>query len=276
MVSRRSRRRSSPRGISLAAAAGVGLFVLAFSGVGVGGYYYWTAQRPPIIDKLTGCPVEGARSLTVILVDASDELTDLTRREIRTLVLDVAEATPAYGLLDLRYLDPSGGGAISLFARCSPPSGAGMSDVSANPALAKKRWTESFIGPAQEAIIKSLAPATSKTSPIMGAIQQIDVERFSGEKVAGVSKRLVIVSDLIENTQYYSQYSGDLSFKRYLNSPASRRFATDLAGAEVTVKYIVRNTPRKIDSGAHIAFWNEWFRSNNGRLKEAAKLQGVD
>jgi hypothetical protein len=43
----------------------------------------------------------------------------------------------------------------------------------------------------------------------------------------------------------------------------------------VTIYYIQRQSARPINSAAHIQFWAEWIRDNNGRLKAASKLQGV-
>ena len=49
----------------------------------------------------------------------------------------------------------------------------------------------------------------------------------------------------------------------------------DLRGAAVEIYYIQRATTRPINSVDHIRFWAEWIRDNNGRFKQASKLQGV-
>jgi hypothetical protein len=43
----------------------------------------------------------------------------------------------------------------------------------------------------------------------------------------------------------------------------------------VQIYYIQRLTGRPINSVDHIRFWAEWIRDNNGRFKQASKLQGV-
>ena len=50
---------------------------------------------------------------------------------------------------------------------------------------------------------------------------------------------------------------------------------TDLHGADVLIYYIQRQTGKPINSADHIRFWSDWIRDNNGRLKQANKLQGV-
>jgi hypothetical protein len=42
----------------------------------------------------------------------------------------------------MRLLDPSITGGKSIFARCNPGDGVGLSEYTANPRLAKKRWME--------------------------------------------------------------------------------------------------------------------------------------
>jgi hypothetical protein len=43
----------------------------------------------------------------------------------------------------------------------------------------------------------------------------------------------------------------------------------------VQIYYIQRNTGKPLNSVDHIRFWADWIRDNNGRLKQASKLQGV-
>jgi hypothetical protein len=112
-------------------------------------------------------------------------------------------------------------------------------------------------------------------SPIMAAIQAIAVQRYGGRAMEGLPKSLVVVSDMIENTPDYSQYRGSVDYPVYRASPASQKYATDLAGAEVTIYYLKRLGAGPADSGAHIRFWSDWVAENGGRLVEAVKLQGT-
>ena len=101
------------------------------------------------------------------------------------------------------------------------------------------------------------------------------VDRFSGRVAEEIPKSLVLVSDMIEHEPDYSQYVGDLSYNRFRTSRAYKRLQTDLHGADVMIYYIQRQTGRPINSVDHIRFWADWVRDNNGRFKEANKLQGM-
>jgi hypothetical protein len=253
---------------------GGALVLLALGLLAGGAYAFLTASRPPALDRVSLCPTDGPRSVTVILLDATDEIPDIGKHEIRTVLLDMAEALPAYGLLELRLLDPETPGGRRIFNKCNPGDGSGLSEYTANPRLARKRWMEAFRQPLEEALDVGFRPAPDKTSPIIETIQRIAVDRFSGRAFEEIPKSLVLVSDMLEHEPDYSQYAGDLSYTRYRASRAYKKLQTDLHGAEVTIYYIQRVTAKPLSSADHIRFWAEWVRDNKGRFKQASKLQG--
>ena len=249
--------------------------LLALSALSAGAYVYTTAARPPALDRSSLCPVDGPRSVAVMLLDSTDDIPEIAKREVKTALVDVAETLPTYGLLELRLLDSKIAGGKSIFARCNPGDGSGLSEYTANPALAKKRWMDGFREPLEAALQSGLHPSPGKTSPIMETVQRIAVERFTGRAAQEIPKSLILISDMLEHEPDYSQYFGDLSYDRYKASRAYRKFRTNLYGAEVTIYYIQRQSARPINSAEHIRFWAEWIRDNNGRFKAAARLQGV-
>jgi hypothetical protein len=271
---RRPRRLSRNPGDLRKHLLGAALAALSLGLLGLGAYAYVTAAQPPVLDRVSLCPVDGPRSVTVVLLDSTDEIPDVGKREIRTILLDMAEALPAYGLLELRLLDPMRAGGRSIFGKCNPGDGAGLSEYTANPRLAKKRWIEGFRQPLEEALDVGFRPAPGKTSPIIETVQRIAVDRFSGRAAEDIPKSLVLVSDMLEHEGDYSQYSGDLSYNRFRTSRAYKKLQTDLHGAEVTIYYIQRVTAKRMNSADHIRFWTEWIRDNKGRFKQANKLQG--
>jgi hypothetical protein len=250
------------------------LAVLALGVLGAGAYVYVSAARPPALDRASLCPVDGPRSITVVLLDSTDDIPDIGKHEIRTVLLDMAEAVPVHGLLELRLLDPKLPGGRQIFAKCNPGDGADLSEYTANPRLAKKRWLEGFRAPLENALESGFQPLPGKTSPIMETVQRIAVDRFAGRAAEDAPKSLVVVSDMLENAPDYSQYAGDLTYSRFKASRAYKRLQTDLHGAEVTIYYIQRASAKPFNSADHIRFWADWIRDNKGHFKQANKLQG--
>jgi hypothetical protein len=268
-----SRRRHDPKEAAkyvLAAA----LLLIAVSAGGAFLYKWMTVEPPPKLDQTTYCPIDGPRATLVFLIDTSDPLPPPAAKEVRTMLFDTADALRPYGLLEIRTLDAAGDGLV-IFSRCNPGDGSDLNAFTGNPALAHKRWQESFQRPLAEVLEHGLEPAPSKTSPIMATIQNIAIERFTGRANELKPKSLVVVSDMLEYTPDYSLYRGSLAFDRYRNSPAFSKFRTDLHGAAVTLLMVQRKAPH-ISTVDLMQFWHDWIRDNNGQWKEGIKLQGVE
>ena len=88
----RRQRRSRGRRSNGAGRIVAGTLLLLVAAVVGGGFAYLklTTPAPPRLDAETLCPVDGPRSITVVLVDASDDLPEAGRREVTTRLDDIA------------------------------------------------------------------------------------------------------------------------------------------------------------------------------------------
>jgi hypothetical protein len=278
MARRRPRQRSSP-GLGWSGLGGVLLLLLAIIAGGALGYFYFATPQRPILDAQSLCPVNGPQGITVVLVDTSDDLPETTRREVLGQLDDMITTLPPFYRLDIRVLDIAGARSRSLFSKCNPGDGAGLSEWTDNPRIARLRWIEDFRKPAAEAVKNSVAAAKANSSPIMAAIQDIAIDQFSSATSQSVKKNLTIISDMIEYTRDYSQYAraGDLSFQRYRQSLAYLKFRTDLHGATVSIRYVTRQTNGQplIDGTKHMEFWKDWIEENRGVFGGVKRLQGA-
>jgi hypothetical protein len=242
-------------------------------------YFYFSTPARPILDAESLCPVSGPQGITVVLVDTSDDLPATTQREVLGQLDDMITTLPPFYKLDIRVLDIAAGRSRSLFAKCNPGDGAGLSQWTDNPRIARLRWIEDFRKPAADAVKNSIASAKANNSPIMAAIQDIAIGDFSGAASQDVRKTLYVISDMIEYTRDYSQYprAGDLSFQRYKQSPAYLKFRTDLHGATVIIRYVTRqsNGQPVVDGTKHMEFWKAWIEDDRGMFGGAKRLQGA-
>jgi hypothetical protein len=275
-MAKRRQRRAQDKGLGWAGIGGLLLLLLAIVSGGALAYFYFTAPARPVLDPQTLCPVDGPRGITVVLVDTSDDLPETTKREVLGELDDLITTLPPYHKLDIRVLDIAGLKSRSLFSKCNPGDGTGLSEWTDNPRLARMRWLENFRQPAKLAVKNSLASAKAKSSPIMGAIQDIAIDQFSSAAAQKVEKKLIVISDMLEFTPLYSQYprAGDLSYERFKRSPAYLKFRTDLHDAHVKIEY-VQQTEVTIDSVRHIEFWRDWITDNRGIFDGARRLQGA-
>lgn len=237
----------------------------------VGGLIYLRflgADRPEL-DAVTLCPVEGgARSTTVVLLDATDPWPDVVNERVVEEVTTLVGQVPEYGLLELRSLDPALAGGRVLFSKCNPGDGSNLSEITANPRLAHQQWQVQFIAPVKAALAAARTQPQAQTSPIIATVQRLGINAFRD----GRPGTLVLVSDMIEHTPEYSQYrKGRFPYDEYQRSAAFRRQRTDLHGALVTILYIerLRNSPD------HLEFWVNWVADNNGVWGEAVRIDGA-
>jgi hypothetical protein len=276
---RRPRQRSTP-GIGWSGIGGILLLLLAIIAGSAFAYFYFSTPTRPTLDAQTFCPITGPQGITVVLVDTSDDLPETTRREVLGILEDKIASLPPFYKLDIRVLDIAGVRSRSLFSKCNPGDGAGLSEWTDNPRIARMRWIDGFRKPAADAVKNSIASAKANSSPIMAAIQDIAIDQFSSAAAQNAKKTLFVISDMIEYTpDYYSQYprAGDLSFSRYKQSPAYLKFRTDLHDATVNILYVNRQLKGQpiIDGRAHMQFWQEWVVDNKGQFGSAKWLQGA-
>ena len=278
-MARRRPRQRKDAGLGWAGVGGILLLLLAIASGGALAYFYFATPARPVLDAQTLCPVSGPEGITVVLVDTSDDLPETTQREILGQLDDMITTLPPFYRLDIRVLDIAGVRSRSLFSKCNPGDGAGLSEWTDNPRIARLRWIEDFRKPAAAAMKNSIASAKANNSPIMAAIQDIAIDRLSSAQSRDARKTLYIISDMIEHTRDYSQYAraGDLSFQRYKQSPAYLKFRTDLHGATVIIRYVTRqvNGQQLLDGTRHIEFWKAWIEDNRGIFGGAKRLQGA-
>ena len=277
--SRRPPRKRSSAALGWSGLGGALLLLLAIGSGGALAYFYFSTPGRPVLDAQTLCPVDGPKGITVVLVDTSDDLPETTRREVLGQLDDMITTLPPYYKLDIRVLDIAGARSRSLFAKCNPGDGAGLSEWTDNPRIARLRWIADFRKPAAEAVKSSISAAKASSSPIMAAIQDIAISEFSSAARENARKTLYVISDMIEYTKDYSQYprAGDLSFRRYKQSPAYLKFRTDLHGATVILRYVTRQTGNQqiVDSTKHMEFWKTWIEDNRGTFGGVKRLQGA-
>jgi hypothetical protein len=278
-MARRPPRHKSGPGLGWSGLGGVLLLLLAIGSGGALAYFYYSTPARPVLDPQSLCPVNGPQGITVVLVDTSDDLPETSRREVLGELDDLITTLPPFYKLDIRVLDIAGTRSHSLFSKCNPGDGAGLSEWTDNPRIARLRWIEDFRKPAAEAVKSSIAGSETASSPIMAAIQDIAIDQFSGVASQKARKTLYVISDMIEYTRDYSQYprAGDLSFQRYKQSPAYLKYRTDLHGATVIIRYVTRQKAGQplLDGTRHMEFWKSWIEDNRGTFGGVKRLQGA-
>ncbi|NKJ34501.1 hypothetical protein [Rhizobium sp. SG570] len=269
----RRKRRSRRGGSAGLIIATVCLAVLSLGIVGAYGWLRYKASGNVAVDQASLCPVDGPKAETAILLDVTDPISDTTALDLRNQFQKIVAEVPIGGAVDIYALTEKEGELIQTFHGCNPGSGANVDEWTSNPRLAQARWEKGFQKPLADIAGKLNVGESGMQSPIMAAIQKINLEVFAGAP-GGMPKRLFVASDMIEHTTAFSNYRDGASYQKFLHSPANDRFRTSLDG--VAVKILAFQRPNMKFSMEDLAnFWAQWIKDNNGHFDGFVRLEGI-
>ena len=239
------------------------------------GWFYMNAPKAVTRDQTTGCPTDGPTALHFVIIDTTDTLPEPAQKQVITRILSLARSlgTQRGDLLELRTINLSKPAGNVIFSRCSPGDGSEESDLTGNPAHAKKRWAEEFFDPLNKLVTENNSSKEADHSPLLEMFQALAVERIEPLSQPNRPVDLLVISDMRQYTDAYSHYTGDLGYQRFRESTVYNKLHTNLGNASLAILYVQRSMP-KINERAHIEFWNEWASDNGASLISVERLQG--
>src|SRR5205823_1437091 len=122
--------------------------------------------------------------------------------------------------------------------RCNPGNGNDLNALYQNPDLARRHW-KTFSEDLNKELERVMNLAASTTSPIFEAIQATALRTFNVPAYKDVPKRLVIVSDLIQNVPgKLNQYKGTQNFSEFKHLAYFTEVRADLTGVTTSILYL--------------------------------------
>jgi hypothetical protein len=242
------------------AALGAVLLVAAI-GLAGGGFYAMHALKQKRFDPETLCPIEGAKAITLILIDKTDPLTPAEQARIRNLTAaerDAAQRGDRITIKVLRQKDGTDETALDTVADlCNPGSDA--NPLFENPKRVAARYRNAFVDPMEAALASVKDAGSAPASPIAQALHT-SFEGAAGRD--GQHLKLILISDLMEHTATASAYSGTLNEAalRRLIPPSTQ---SQLKEAEVHIGLLARPRQAKQQDAA-IAVWRHFFETISG------------
>ena len=260
------RRKQTRRAVAI-----LGASAAAIVGVGV----LLTLNRSPPTDRNTGC-IAGQtvpREHTVVLVDQTDPLNLHQIAYVKALILAEYQRLRPYGELTVRGVRADPDDAGNSFSRCRLRRGAEVMGVASNPDMIEAAFKRT-VGDALNGYLNGLHDVPSAPrSPIIEAVDSaMDAPDFGPTTR---DRRLVLVSDMAQNSGSVSEYAGPGSGLD--PSPAARSELTrDLHGVAVRIHYVHRPELAAIQTSAQRDFWRQWFTGQGANVKLGWGLQLVD
>lgn len=243
--------------MSAKAILGVALTVIAASLAG-GGVYAVHSLKQQKFDPGTLCPLTGSQSSALVLIDKTDPLTAAEQASVRSLIAAEAAAVQRGDRITVRLLRQKEGGsetALDTVADlCNP--GAEGNPLFENPKRVAARYRSAFQEPLEEALASVRDAGSAPASPIAEAIHEslAAVPEGPGQRL-----KLIVVSDLMENSPEASAYTGTLS-EAALRKAVQPAALARLRGAEVRILLLARPRHAKQQAAA-IAVWRSLFQA---------------
>lgn len=263
---RRARRR---RTLEVALGATALIFVVLV----VAGTVYYNLSRPAPSGKDTMCPATGPLGHVVLLVDKTDPLT-FTQKQAYDVTLQelLTRKVPEGYLLSIFALDEDfKATAAPVFEACNPGSGAGKSEFDTNPKKLDEQFRERFLSPALSHAEALVGTQSAKSSPIFEMLQLVSINGFRKHDVKG-ERRLIVVSDMLQNTPKFNMYKGLTDYASFANTQYAQRVGLDMPNVVVQV-HILMNSPA-LQTTRLVSFWESYFAKAGAQLVLVKPMPG--
>jgi hypothetical protein len=227
------------------------------------------------VEPTSLCPAKQPPSeVDVLLLDVSDRFSEPQRLQLQNQLARFRDSIPRFGLVEMYTVDRLSRRVTEPVVHlCNPGTGADLNRVYQNPELARKKW-KGFAYKLDADIDRQIALPAMKTSPIFEAIQATALRTFGKPDYDGLPKRLVIVSDLLQNVPgELSMYQGVPAFEAFEKTPYYSRVRSELDGVSVLLYYLARPAVKQQD-GNHLAFWRDYLQAQGAEVEGVEKIYG--
>jgi len=236
------------------------------------------SANPQLGDDL--CRVtQSPASYHAVLIDRTDPYNETQRASIKKMLETWRAQIPTWSQVTVFAV--SGVNETRLtpeLSLCNPPAEADR--LIQNPERVKERWNAGFVLPLERRIDELIGAEALPHSPIMEMIQSVAISAFPEVSSSGVAREpreLVIISDMLHNTEEYSHYRDTtLSFRAFRDTPYFQRIRADLRGVVITIFYARRDGDgAELRQGRdHVTFWEEYFMSMGATLNRVRRVSG--
>lgn len=243
--------------------------VLAFAAA-----YYVVKSEQRVLDPETLCS-DKPTSLTVLLVDVTDPMNTPQRQDFINQLTRLKNSVSRYGELAIMRVDQSGGKLLSpVITRCSPGTASDTDDTQGNPQKLQRQWETGFSAPLDKAFQEISLASGADESPIMESVQAAALTELQKPGRDGIPKRLIIASDLLQNTDDMSFYSTLPNAQDFTNSEAFQRVRTDLRGVEVELWQLKRLDSSTTQPRALSRLWEVAIAAQGGEVVRIYDVSG--
>ncbi|MBP6689734.1 MAG: hypothetical protein KA153_07065 [Hyphomonadaceae bacterium] len=211
-------------------------------------------MRPADLDAATLCPTN--RPLaghTVVIVDRTDRWTTAMGAALTQLVENAQRDTDRYEKFSIVSLDANQS-VHPLFSICNPGTPTFWSDLYRGRRYTTRDFEQRFVGAAERVIEDVREPSEASSSPIVEY-----VHRWLGSDDFNATvphRRLILVSDMRQNSDLYSIYSGA---EDQLGDVVARQFGPSAEGVSFDVYFVAHGRDHNVSEDEVRTAWDHAF-----------------
>jgi hypothetical protein len=213
--------------------------------------------RPATLDAATLCPT--SRPLaghTVVIIDRTDRWTPAMAGALTELVETAQRNTQRYQKFSIVSLDADQS-VHPVFSVCNPGQPSFWSDLYRGHRYTMRDFDQRFVGAADRVVEEVSAPSEAATSPIVEYVHRwLGSDDFS----AGIeNRRLILVSDMRQNSPLYSIYSG--RSPDGLTPVVQSQFGSAARGVAFDVYFVAHGRDHNVSEDDVRLAWDDAFRA---------------
>lgn len=264
------------------------LAALLLAGAGVWAYVASKSERIELRSD-TLCPKDGSRpppAVYVVLIDQTDPIGALTQEAVSNAVMgqlrreleDAADpSSTRHALIEVWTFRDKGGakapfrvGDVDLVTEkalliCNPGGAQEWDALYKNVDVVRRqhaRFYDAFRG----TIAASLGFPEAQQSPVVEALYGMGVQVFSKPEFAAARKRLIVVSDFLQNTKTLSMFAGAPAYAKWSASPQAARTLPNLRDVDVTGLVLPNGAPGR-QGQEFVEFWFALLNASGARVR---------
>lgn len=265
-MARKSRRNSRERS-SFWSYVLIAFCLVALSGMLT--FYFYVTSRPEI--GADGCFLDPKLTPAhiVLLVDASDQISPSQKLYVKNELLSMINSAEQGTRFELYVVKEDGTEIPSpVFNACRPIRPDEGSTISSNRRLLERAWRENFESELNNLFEEVISTDKLQFSPIIESIKYISLVSFQRSGVD--NKQLVIVSDLLQNTNDFSQYRPYLEMSDFRQTDKFILLRPELDDVDLELLYLRGNS--QLQGADHVSWWQEFLSSSGGNVRRIKSL----
>ncbi len=205
--------------------------------------------------------------------DRSDPISGQQAQQIKQAVDGYKMVAPFGYRFDIYTFESDSGSVLKpVLEICSPGNPDAANPLIKNPQQLRKQYEEKFASVLDRTVDDLLRVHTLASSPIIESLRAAAITSFGGLSSQPIPLRVMMISDMVQNTSAVSHFKTEPDFGRLSKSPVWPTLRPALKGAEVNIFYLLRPSATRggaqIQTRGHQAFWEQLIKASDGEVAE--------